>query len=75
MPREKRNKPRRLDFLRSNRGGKNEVTGLVRIWELRVRLDLKGQKRGNILSWEVILVPGDLSEVSVHNTNGLLWVK
>ena len=55
---EKQKKPRRLDFLRSNSGGKKGVTGLVRIWELKVRLDLKGQKRGNILSWEVILVPG-----------------
>lgn len=36
MPREKRN--------RSPGGGKNDVTGLVRVWEVKVRLDLKVQK-------------------------------
>lgn len=44
MPGEKRNKPRRLDFLSSSRGGKNDVTGLVRVWEVKVRVDLKVQK-------------------------------
>lgn len=28
---EEKQKPRRLDFLSSNRGGKNDVSGLVRV--------------------------------------------
>ena len=40
----KQKKPRRLGFLSSKRGGKNEVTGLVRVWEVKVKLELKSQK-------------------------------